>query len=170
MNFVWIRTLGVAALLALTACSRPAEAPPSAPASATHPDTTPAHRNTIQTVTLTGADGRIVVLTRADLAALPRQKITFDRHGDIGVFEGPLLLDVLARVRVPASPLHKDQQAMALLIEAADGYRVAYGLGETDPATRAARIILADSDGGQPLSPDDGPFMIVAEGDLRPAR
>lgn len=170
MNFASIRALCVVVLLALAACSRPAETPHPATSVAAHPDKAPGHRNTVQTVTLTGADGRSVVLTRADLAALPRQKVTFDRHGDVGVFEGPLLLDVLARAGVPASPLHKDQQATALLIEAADGYRVVLGLGEADPATRANRVILADMDDGQPLSADDGPFMIVVEGDLRPAR
>lgn len=163
------------AILALAACSPSGEAPlpaETAPAeAAAHGHEGEArHRNTLQTVTLTGADGQTATLTRADLAALPREKVSFDRHGDVGVFEGPLLLNVLARVGVPASPLRKDQQATAILIEAADGYRIVLGLGETDPATRADRIILADARDGQPLSPEDGPFMIVAEGDVRAAR
>ena len=43
-------------------------------------------------------------------------------------------------------------------------------LADTDPATRADRIIVADTDDGEPLSPEAGPFMIVAEGDVRAAR
>ena len=39
------------------------------------------------------------------VAALPREKVSFSRHEDTSVFEGPLLLDVLKRAGVPASPL-----------------------------------------------------------------
>jgi len=123
-----------------------------------------------ETVTLVGADGHQRVLSREDLAALPRERVSFTRHEDTSVYEGPLLLDVLASVGVPSSPLRKDQQATAILITAADGYQVVLGLAETDPATRADRIILADTDDGEPLGPDAGPFMIVAEGDVRAAR
>ena len=129
------------------------------------------HVNTVETLTLTGADGERAVLTVQDTAALPRERFTFDRHGDVRTYEGPLLLDVLARVGVPESPLRKAQQATAVLVEAADGYQVVFGLAETDPATRADRIIIADMADGEPLSPDhQGPFMIVAEGDVRAAR
>ncbi len=132
-----------------------------------HQTTQPANTDA---VVLTGADGAQVALTREDTAALPRERVTFSRHEDTSVYEGPLLLDILARVGIPASPLRKDQQATALLITAADGYQVVLGLAETDPATRADRIILADIDDGEPLAPEDGPFMIVAEGDARAAR
>ena len=50
------------------------------------------------------------------------------------------------------------------------GGQVVLGLAETDPATRADRIIIADTDDGEPLSPQAGPFMVVAEGDVRAAR
>lgn len=123
-----------------------------------------------ETLLLIGGDGSRMVLTRDDIRDLPRERVTFSRHEDTSVYEGPLLLDVLARAGVPASPLPKDQQATALLITAADGYQVVLGLGETDPATRPDRIILADTDDGAPLTSDAGPFMIVAEGDARAAR
>lgn len=160
-----------ASLVVLSACSPGAGAATrTEPAAETSHGPTAAVHNTLQTLTLIGADGRQAVLTRQDLAALPRQRVTFSRHEDTSVYEGPLLLDVLARVGVPAGPLQKDRQATALLITAADGYRVVFGLAETDPATRADRIILADTDDGEPLSPEAGPFMIVAEGDVRAAR
>lgn len=44
-----------------------------------------------------------------------------------------------------------------------------FGLAETDPGTRKGKIILADRDAAGPLK-DDGPFRIVVEDDLRPAR
>lgn len=167
------RTPMAAAILmaTITACSPQAgdAARPDATA-APAAKTASVTRNTVQTLTLIGADGARVVLDRAAVAALPREKVSFSRHEDTSVFEGPLLLDVLKRAGVPASPLRKDQQATALLVTAADGYQVVFGLGETDPATRADRIIVADTDDGAPLSAEDGPFMIVAEGDARAAR
>lgn len=168
-----LRTPMAAAILMATiaACSPQAgDAARSDTAAAPATKAAPVTHNTVQTLTLIGADGARVVLDRAAVAALPREKISFSRHEDTSVFEGPLLLDVLQRAGVPASPLHKAQQATALLVTAADGYQVVFGLGETDPATRADRIIVADTDDGAPLSAEDGPFMIVAEGDARAAR
>lgn len=164
--------LAAAVLLAMSAACSPqaGDAAPHDSAAAAVAKTPPVTRNTVQTLTLIGTDGARVVLDRAAVAALPRERVRFSRHEDTSVFEGPLLLDVLKHVGVPASPLRKDQQATALLVTAADGYRVVFGLGETDPATRADRIIVADTDDGAPLSAEDGPFMIVAEGDARAAR
>ena len=163
--------LALAAFVVLGACSPSASASAATPADAqdSHGHEASA-RNPLLTLTLIGADGEQVELSREDLSALPRERVTFSRHEDTSVYEGPLLLDVLARVGLPASPLGKDQQATAILITAADGYQVVLGLAETDPATRADRIIVADTDDGAPLSPEAGPFMIVAEDDARAAR
>ena len=57
-----------------------------------------------------------------------------------------------------------------LLVEAADGYRVAFELTEMDPAFATREIILADKRDGKPLAATEGPFRIVAPGDKRPAR
>jgi hypothetical protein len=56
------------------------------------------------------------------------------------------------------------------VVRAADGYAVVFGLAELDPGTRADRIILADTVDGAPLAAEDGPFRLVAGGDVRPAR
>lgn len=123
-----------------------------------------------RSLTLVAADGSRTALAFADLATMPRQQVPFARHDNVSVYEGPLLLDVLARAGVAASPLRRPDQATAVLITAADGYQVVFGLGETDPATRPNRIIIALQDDGALLSERDGPFMVVAEGDLRAAR
>jgi len=165
-----IPTLASIATVALIGCTPGTSAMPGIRTGQDAHDHAAQVQNTVQTVTLIGADGRQEVLTRQAVTALPRERVTFSRHEDTSVYEGPLLLDVLARVGVPPSPLRRDQQATALLITAADGYQVVLGLGEIDPATRADRIILADTDDGEPLGPDAGPFMIIAEGDARAAR
>jgi hypothetical protein len=53
---------------------------------------------------------------------------------------------------------------------AADGYHVVLALAETDPAMRPNRIILADRCNGAAMAAPEGPFRMVVEGDLRPAR
>ena len=124
-----------------------------------------------QSVTLKGLGGQSVVLSAADLAALPQAKVSFDAHGDKHVYEGPLLIDVLAKAGAPTGQqIHGPELADAILVKAADGYQVVFGLGEADPGTRPNRIILAARADDAPLGAKDGPFKVVVEGDLRPAR
>jgi hypothetical protein len=60
--------------------------------------------------------------------------------------------------------------AEAILVEAADGYKVVFAVAEFDPAFAAREIILADKRDGKTLDAEEGPFRIVAPGDKRPAR
>ena len=124
-----------------------------------------------QTIALKGPAGQAAAITAAEVAALPRVSFTFDAHGEKHIYEGPLLIDVLAKAGVPTGKaLRGPALAQAVVVRASDGYAVAYGLAELDPGTRSNRIILADKADGAPLGPKDGPFKVVAEGDLRPAR
>jgi hypothetical protein len=124
-----------------------------------------------QTIALKGPDGRTATIAAADLSGLPRVSFAFDAHGQKHVYEGPLLIDVLAKVGTPTGKdIHGPALADAVIVSAADGYQVVFGLGETDPGTRANRMVLADRADGAPLGAKDGPYKLVVEGDLRPAR
>ncbi|NQE65169.1 molybdopterin-binding oxidoreductase [Caulobacter sp. RHG1] len=124
-----------------------------------------------QTLVLTGPAGQSVTLSAADIAALPRQTVTFAGHGESHVYEGPLLIDVLAKAGAPTGQaLRGPALANVVLVEAGDGYKVAFGLAEADPGTRANRMILADKADGAPMGEGQGPFRLIVEGDLRPAR
>jgi hypothetical protein len=124
-----------------------------------------------QSVALKGPDGQTATVTAAEVAALPRVKFTFAAHGQSHEYEGPLLIDVLARVGTPTGKaIHGPEMADVILVSASDGYQVAFGLAEADPGTRANRMILADRMDGAAISATDGPFKVVVEGDLRPAR
>lgn len=124
-----------------------------------------------QDLVVKGPAGQAATLSSADLATLPRVSFSFDSHGDKHVYEGPLLIDVLAKVGTPTGKaIHGAEMADVVLVRAGDGYQVAFGLAELDPGTRPNRIILADKIDGAPLSGKDGAFKLVAEGDLRPAR
>lgn len=124
-----------------------------------------------QTLTLKGPAGQAATLSAADIAAMPHVGFTFDAHGQTHAYEGVPLIDLLARVGTPTGKaLGGKALASAVRITAADGYQVVFGLGEADPGTRPNRIILADRADGAALSDKDGPFKLVVEGDLRPAR
>ena len=122
-------------------------------------------------VALTGLDGQQATLTLPELDALPRVKITATEHGSPHLFEGALLSDVLTKVGAPAGKaMHGAELADVIIIEARDGYKVALALAATDASMRTDRVILADRMDGASLDASKGPFQLVVEGDLRPAR
>jgi hypothetical protein len=124
-----------------------------------------------QSLALTGPAGQKVTLSAADVAGLPRVKMTVDVRGAKHAYEGPLLIDVLAKAGAPTGKdIHGADLATVVLVTSSDGYQVAIGLAEADPGTRPNRIILADRSDGAPLAPTAGPFQLVIEGDIRPAR
>jgi len=124
-----------------------------------------------QTLNLKGPTGQTLTVSTAELAAMPHVGFTFDAHGQKHAYEGVVLLDLLARVGTPTGKaLGGRALASAVLVTASDEYQVALGLGEADPNTRPNRIIVADRADGRPLDASQGPFKLVVEGDLRPAR
>lgn len=102
---------------------------------------------------------------------LPTREVTITFHGEQQICTGPLLADVLARLGAPARGDVKGSALLtAVVIEARDGYRVAFTLGELDPLLGAAPVVLADRCNGVMLDETDGPFRIAVEGDQRGAR
>lgn len=129
-----------------------------------------------QQLTLRGVDGQTVAVTPADLADLPQETVELDSHGTLVTYAGPLLFELLARAGAPESAaMHGRQLAKAVRITAADGYQVVLSLGETDPAMKASRVIVApplsEADRGEAAKGEAaGGYRIVVEGDLRAAR
>lgn len=124
-----------------------------------------------QSIALHGPGGQVATLSAADLAALPHVSVTATQHGKTSTFDGVPLGDIVARVgAAQGKAIHGPELATVIRITAKDGYQVVLGLAETDPATRAGKVILADRADGAPLKPEDGPFRIVVSDDLRPAR
>lgn len=122
-------------------------------------------------VAVVGLDGQQHTLTVAELDALPRVTISAREQGTQHVFEGALLGDVLAKVGAPAGKaIRGPELADVVIVEARDGYKVALDLAGTDASMRTDRVILADRKDGSPLDANRGPFQLVVEGDLRPAR
>jgi hypothetical protein len=77
----------------------------------------------------------------------------------------------MARLGAPSgSALRGTALLMAVVVEARDGYRVAFTLGELDPLLGKAEVVLADRCNGVTLGAEDGPFRLAVEGDTRGAR
>lgn len=112
-----------------------------------------------------------VPLDAATLAALPREAVQADSHGHALTCEG---IDLVALLRhagaMPDGELRGAQLARFVRADARDGYRVAFSLGELDPATGARRVFVVDRCDGKPLGDDVGPLRLLVPDDLRPAR
>jgi hypothetical protein len=112
-----------------------------------------------------------VPIKPALIEGLPVREVTLTHHGEVQRCTGPLLADVLARLGAPSrGAVRGPALLMAVVIEARDGYRVAFTLGELDPLLGKAPVVLTDRCNGASLSADDGPCRIAVESDERGAR
>ena len=124
-----------------------------------------------QTLLVIDAAGQSTVFTKAQIAAMPHETVNVRDHDVAAQFEGVPLGTLLSSAGIQlGEKLRGPRMADALLIEAADGYRVVFAVAECDPAFAQREIILADKRDGKELDAKEGPFRIVAPGDKRPAR
>lgn len=125
-----------------------------------------------QSLSVTGLDGQTHQFSSAQLAAMPQVKASLkSKDGSAHVFQGPTLSGLLQAAGAPSGEaLHGSDMADVVMVSAMDGYRVAFGLAETDASIRNETIIVAVAEDGQPLDAKDGPLRLVVEGDARAAR
>ncbi len=125
-----------------------------------------------QSISLEGLDGQALTISAAELSAMPHQTLTLrSEDGKAVRYEGVPLSLLLQRVGAPAGKaLRGPDMADVVMVSASDGYRVALSLGETDASIRSGAVVLADRADGVALTAHDGPFRLIVEGDLRPAR
>ena len=111
------------------------------------------------------------VLSRTDIEALPRVRVTVSEHSNPTNFEGPLLKSILEKAGVSFGESMKGKRlASCLLVEAADGYRAVVALPELDPAFTEKQIVLALQRDGKPLAHKEGPYRLVIPDEKRMAR
>lgn len=150
-----MRAFLLSAALILQACSSVVE---PAPAEVVVPDS----------VTVIGPGGTVTIGS-ADFTS--RTTLVLSIHGDEHLFEGMPLSQILAAVGAPTGrDLRGNELSSVVLITCRDGYQVAFSLAEIDPGMTTRQVILADSMDAAAIGPEDGPYRLVAEGDLRPAR
>jgi hypothetical protein len=125
-----------------------------------------------QQLTVQNDAGKTLVLSRADLEALPHIKVTVSEHSSGPVnFEGVTLKSVLERAGVTLGESMKGKRLTnCLLVEAADGYRAVIALPELDPAFTGKQTLLVFERDGKPLGEKEGPYRIVIPDEKRMAR
>jgi hypothetical protein len=124
-----------------------------------------------QSLQVVRADGTSTTLTMAQIAGLLHITVEVKDHDMPARFEGVPLSAVLNLAGVELGhSLRGARMTEALLVEAADGYKVVFALAEIDPDFATREILLADKRDGKPLDAKEGPLRIVAPGDKRPAR
>jgi hypothetical protein len=111
------------------------------------------------------------VLSRAQLEALPRIKVTASEHSNPVKFEGASLKSVLQKGGISFGDSMKGKPLTScLLVQAADGYQVVIALPELDPGFTDKQIVLAFLRDGKPLGDKEGPYRIVIPEEKRMAR
>jgi len=126
-----------------------------------------------EALTLTCSDHKPVVLSAADLKAIPHVSVTIHNpHTNADeTYSGARLSDLLARLGAPlGSELHGKALADYIVATGSDGYKAVLALGEVDPSFHPGEVLVADTMGGNPLDAHSGPFKLVVTEDKRPAR
>lgn len=124
------------------------------------------------TLTLRAA-GRTLVLSVAELAALPRVDIQLagDAPGDSSTVSGVRLWDVIQRLGVPAAEASGRQRAvMSVVLTGRDAQRAVLALVEVDPSFSIETILLAERRNGAPLADVEGAWRAIVPNDRRHAR
>jgi hypothetical protein len=124
-----------------------------------------------QTLQIINADGHSTSVSAAQIANLPHVTVEARDHDVAARFEGVPVSALLSTADIQlGDAMHGPRMTEALLVEAADGYKVVFAVTEFDPAFATREIILADKRDGKTLDAKEGPLRIVAPGDKRPAR
>jgi DMSO/TMAO reductase YedYZ molybdopterin-dependent catalytic subunit len=154
--------LFLVSLLAAILCSAAPAAAQSAPSAAPAP-----------ALSISGDIPKPLTFSLADFRALPHTtlKVTNPHTKKEEVYEGVPLVDLLKLAGAPQGEnLRGAAMSTVVMVEAADGYRVAFSLAELDASIQDSGVILADKLDGHSLDDKLGPLRLVAPHDLRPAR
>ncbi len=112
-----------------------------------------------------------VVLSAAEIAALPHTTVKVNGHDGPATFSGVPVSTLLEKAGITfGESLRGKRLASCLLVEAADGYRVVIALPELDPGFTDKQILLVDKRETHPLDDKEGPYRIVIPDEKRMAR
>ena len=117
-------------------------------------------------------DGKTLELKAADLAKLPRREVkAHDHDGKETIYDGVDLHEVLllAGIKFNKESEHLNLSRY-LLVEAADKYRVVFGLTELNPEFTDKIILLAEKSDGKLLSEKNGHWQIIVPDEKKHGR
>lgn len=105
------------------------------------------------------------------LDGLPRDTIAVRFHDSAPQsYSGVDLRALLEHSGLAVGRLRGAALAQYFVVEARDGYRVAFGVADLDSALVSRRLILVDRLEGRPLPPEEGPWRLIVLGDPAGAR
>ena len=126
-----------------------------------------------QLTLLTYSDHKSVVLSAAELKAIPHISVTIHNpHSNAEeVYSGIRVSDLLAKMGAPlGSDLRGKALANYIVATGSDGYQAVVALAEVDPSFHPGEVLVADTLNGKPLDEHSGPLKLVVTEDRRPAR
>ena len=90
-----------------------------------------------------------------------------DSHGDVTVFHGLPLLDVLEQNGLDSKTMASQRKVASavVVVTARDGYAVVFSVGELLMHRGDPRVFLAAETGAGPLPSNEGPVRLVVLGD-----
>ncbi|MCD9185968.1 MAG: hypothetical protein LUM44_06020 [Pyrinomonadaceae bacterium] len=118
--------------------------------------------------------GKTLSLKIKDLAKFTRREIKAKMPHDEkeAFYSGFNLSDVLldAGAKIGKGEMRGKELAAYLLVEAADGYKVAFAIAEIAPEYTDKVILLADTRDGKPLDENDGTWQLIVPDDKKHGR
>lgn len=124
-----------------------------------------------QSLQVIDVEGHSTTVTAAQMAGAAHVTVNVKDHDTPATFDRVPLATLLSTAGIQlGDKLRGPRMTEVLLVEAADGYKVAFALAEVDPAFATREIILAVKRDGKALDAKEGPLRIVVPGDKRPAR
>lgn len=110
-------------------------------------------------------------LDAATLSRLPAASATLTAHGRTSRCDGVWLADLAAATGLPSGEaLRGPALRIAIVAEAADGYRAAFTLAELDAKLGNRPVLVATRCDNTPLDAETGPLRLVVPGEARAAR
>jgi DMSO/TMAO reductase YedYZ molybdopterin-dependent catalytic subunit len=124
------------------------------------------------TLSVSGEVKNPLKLTMTDLKAMPSARVTAKDHdGTTAVYEGVPLYVVLSKAAVPqGESLRGEALQLVVLVKAADGYKAALSLAESDPMFMDKQVLLAYKRNAADLDAKTGPLRLVISDEKRQAR
>jgi hypothetical protein len=123
-------------------------------------------------LTISMDDGKNLVLSSGDLAALPHKTVVVlnDHRNVKESYSGVPLSTLLAKIGVPQGDQVKGGLFMiGVVAGGTDGYKVLYSLAEIDSSIHVGDVLVADTVDGHDLGAE-GAFKLVSTEEKRPAR
>lgn len=128
---------------------------------------------TPKNLTIDAGPNEKVVLTPAQLKAMPHQSVTVVnfRTKKSETYSGVPLIDLLAPLGVPhGERMMGPKVAKYIVATGSDNYKSVLSLGEADPAFHSGMVLVADTLDGKPLDAKSGPFRLVLSEDKNQTR